>query len=92
MDRKTVGLLGVVAGLATLSPGLVQTPSAAEALQSSSYADLLTPISNASASLRAHDTEIERARSGNNRCADYRPVYYHRHYHHHHHHHHHHYF
>ena len=45
-DKKIAGLLGAVAGLATLSTAQAATnpaPDPAEALQASSYADLLGP-------------------------------------------------
>lgn len=56
MDPKIAGLLGAVAGLATMSTGQAATspaPDPAEALQASSYADLLAPVSNAAAVLEA---------------------------------------
>jgi hypothetical protein len=56
MDPKIAGLLGAVAGLATMSTAQAATSSApnpAEALQASSYADLLAPIANAAAVLEA---------------------------------------
>lgn len=56
MDPKIAGLLGAVAGLATMSTAQAATgpvPDRAEALQVSSYADLLAPISNAAAALEA---------------------------------------
>ncbi|HVB16084.1 MAG TPA: hypothetical protein VNF04_06110 [Stellaceae bacterium] len=56
MDKTTAGLLGAVAGLAVISSAQAATqpaPNPSEALQASTYADLLTPIPNAVALLRA---------------------------------------
>ena len=56
MDPKIAGLLGAVAGLATMNTAQAATspaPNPAEALQASSYADLLAPISDAAAVLEA---------------------------------------
>lgn len=49
MEKKIAGLLGAVAGLATMSGAQAAIPAApepADALQASSYADLLAPIAN----------------------------------------------
>ena len=92
MDKKLAGLLGAVAGLATL--GAAQAaPNPTDALQASSYADLLAPIPNASALLKADD-----AAPATNAAAEpllaqyyyppsysYQPYYHHHHHHHHHH-------
>ena len=59
MDKKIAGLLGAVAGLASVSAAnaTTQTPAnPTEALQASSYADLLAPIPNAKELLIADDT------------------------------------
>jgi ABC-type nickel/cobalt efflux system permease component RcnA len=64
MDKKIAGLLGAVAGLATLSTAQAATnpaPDPAEALQASSYADLLGPISNPEAVLKADNAAREKA-------------------------------
>ena len=57
MDKKIAGLVGAVAGLATVGSAEAATPAhhQAEALQASSYADLLTPIPNAVELMRADD-------------------------------------
>jgi hypothetical protein len=86
MDRKTVGILGVVAGLATVTPALVQPASASDALKASSYADLLKPVTNA-AELLALDMSRQDTPSEADQSPRYQPVYYHHHHHHHHHHH-----
>ena len=64
MDKKIAGLLGAVAGLATMSTAQAATspaPDSAEALQASSYADLLAPISNPAAMLKADNAAREKA-------------------------------
>lgn len=56
MDKKTAGLIGAVAGLATMGVAQAATTpavSSSQALQASSYADLLEPIPNAGALLQA---------------------------------------
>jgi predicted RNase H-like HicB family nuclease len=58
MDKKIAGLLGMVAGLATLTSAQAATgpaPNSSQALQASTYADLLAPISNAAALLKADE-------------------------------------
>lgn len=84
MDKKIAGLLGAVAALGSLNavqatPG----PDPTEVLRANSYAELLEPIPNASALLRAVDqARPEPSADANVQTAQY--------YHHHHHHHHHH--
>ena len=58
MDKKTVGLIGAVAGLATMgSAHAAAAPGhdVSEAMQASSYADLLKPVPDAVALLKADD-------------------------------------
>ena len=84
MEKKIAGLLGAVASLGAL--GAVQAapaPAPTDVLQVNSYAELLEPISNASAKLQPLD-ESAPATAGNNvQLAQF----YHHHHHHHHHHH-----
>jgi hypothetical protein len=96
MDKKIAGLLGAVAGLATISSAQAAPesgPTASEGLQASSYVDLLAPIPNAVAALEADNA----ARAQNLELAQYYgyypnsnyypyppPPYYHHHHHHHH--------
>ena len=105
MDKKIVGLLGAVAGLATVVSAEAATAPAAnqaEALRASSYADLLAPIPNAVELVRADDAAQAQAsqpasREGVQPVAGfsvqfgypYGYAYPYRRYHHHHHHHHH---
>jgi hypothetical protein len=97
MDKTTAGLLGAVAGLATMGMAHATTPNPTEFLQVSSYADLLSPVQNATELLQADNTarasegvqqdDMRRVPSGSVQEADYygpSPGY--RHYHHHHHH------
>jgi hypothetical protein len=89
MDKKIVGAIGAIAGLATLDSAAQATPAAAPAQPTGakSYAELLDPIPNALATLRAADAAARAAReqsvrdqAGEVQVAGYR--------HHHHHHHH----
>ena len=60
MDKKTAGLIGAIAGLATMgSVQAVAQPVATpqDVLRVSSYSDLLAPISNPVELLRADDAE-----------------------------------
>ena len=92
MDKKLAGLLGAVAGLATMSAAQAAThpaPSPAEALQASSYADLLTPIPNAAALLKADAASARQPAEMQLAQVYYTPypppyAYYHHHHHHHH--------
>jgi hypothetical protein len=59
MDKKIAGLLGAVAALAMMDAAQAAsapTQNPAEILKASSYGDLLAPIPNAVALLRAVDT------------------------------------
>jgi hypothetical protein len=91
MDKKIAGLLGAVAGLATVSSAqaaISPAPNPSEALQASSYADLLAPIPNAVTLLKADDAA--RAQQPAAKAVDDIQLaqgYYHHHHHHHHHHH-----
>jgi ABC-type nickel/cobalt efflux system permease component RcnA len=99
MEKTTVGLLGAVAGLAamgTAQAANAPAPNASEALQASSYADLLSPIPDAVALMRADDElraqDPPAEPTGEFKLVDgyaYNPYYpQYRHHHHHHHHHH----
>jgi hypothetical protein len=96
MDKKIAGLLGAVAGLATMSAAQAAVnpaPDASKALAASSYADLLAPIPDAVAQLEADNAA--RVQKPAEPIADdiqvaqyypYPPYAYHHHHHHHHHH------
>jgi hypothetical protein len=84
MDKKISGLLGAVAALGTFgSAEAAPAPAPADALQASSYAELLEPIPNAGALLQAIDEQAPAKASENIQLAQY---YYDHHHHHHHHH------
>lgn len=60
MEKKTAGLVGAIAGLATFGTAHAATQPVrmpAEVMQVSSYAELLTPIPNATELLRAANAE-----------------------------------
>jgi len=94
MNRMMAGLLGTVAGLATMGvaqAAIPPAPSASEALQVSSYADLLAPVPNAVDLVKLDDAARARrpAAEGELQLAQYYgppPAYHHHHHHHHHHH------
>jgi hypothetical protein len=94
MDKKIARLLGAVAGLATMNATQAATGTAAnssEALQASSYADLLAPIPNAAELLKADDATRAQEAATEVQLAQYYPYYppypyYQPYYHHHHHH------
>ena len=99
MDKTKTGLLGAVAGLATMGAAHATTapaPNPSEFLQVSSYGELLGPVQNAAALLRADNTvrASEGVQQDDTRQvpedvqqADYYtygPRYHHHHHHHHH--------
>ncbi|MDE2318114.1 MAG: hypothetical protein KGK02_00275 [Rhodospirillales bacterium] len=90
MERKTAGLLGALAGLATLGGTGAQAATDAtlkpEPLAVTSYADLLRPIPDAAAALQIHNAELM-ARAANAPVAEQVDWNGNDHHHHHHHHH-----
>jgi hypothetical protein len=104
MGKTSVGLLGAVAGLATMGAAQATTPPAinpAGALHAASYAELLRPVHNASELVKADSAARaqERMNPRDVQTVEYYyrgapPVAHHHHHHHHaavrHHHHHHH--
>jgi hypothetical protein len=100
MDKKLVGAIGAIAGLATLDTTAQAAPAAtpAQPQGARSFAELLDPIPNAVAALRAADAAAVAAReqgvqdpAGEVQVAGWRRHHHHHHrYRHHHHHHHHH--
>ena len=101
MDKKIAGLLGAVAGLATMGAAnaAVQTPATDSPLPAaSSYAELLAPVGNAAELLVADDAARLQQGEAHVQLAQYHHHHHHhhhtkiiirrRHYHHHHHHHH----
>jgi len=60
MDKKIAGLLGAVGALASLNTAQAATPTDSnEVLKARSYADLLEPIPNAMAALKAVDDKAD---------------------------------
>jgi len=96
MDKKIAGLLGAVAGLATMGAAnaAVQAPTS-PLPAAASYAELLGPVSNASEVLIADDAARSELGEARVQLAQYHHHHHHntriiikrRHYHHHHHHH-----
>ena len=85
MDKKIAGLLGAVAGIATMASAQAATgPAPASSPSATSYADLLAPIANPVKQLEADNAA--RAKAAEVQEAQYYPSPYYRHHHHHHHH------
>jgi hypothetical protein len=86
MDKKIAGLLGAVAAVTTVTGAhaAAQSPTnAAPALRASSYADLLTPVPNATEALIADNESLARVPAVK-APAGAQVAYYHHHHHHHH--------
>jgi hypothetical protein len=100
MDKKVAGLIGAVTSVVAAAPAqaaVAAPPMVDAAMQAHSYADLLTPIPNALALLKASSasaTKAELVAPASENEASVQEVQYHHHHHHHHyrrpHHHHHH--
>jgi hypothetical protein len=98
MDKKIVGVIGAISGLAALDTAAQATPAATptpDLMNARSFAELLDPIPNAVAALRAANAAAREmqgqevgGRTGDTQVAGYHH-HHHRYYHHHHHHHHH---
>ena len=105
MDKRIVGVIGAITGLAALDQAAQATPSATptpDPMNARSFAELLDPIPNALAALRAADAaaretenEAVHAQDGNVQVAGWHHHHHHnrwrsqwwwRHHHHHHHH------
>ena len=86
MDKKLAGLLGAVATLGAMHAAqAAASPTAV--LQANSFAELLEPIPNAAAQLRALDEhQASQPAEAKVELAQYYAPYYHHHHHHHHHH------
>ena len=85
MEKKIAGLLGAMAALGALNTvQAAPTPAPSDVLRANSFAELLEPIPNAAALLRAVDESRPNPPADENvQLAQY----YHHHHHHHHHHH-----
>jgi hypothetical protein len=81
MDKKIAGLLGAAAALTTVGGAHASTSPGAEPLSATTYRDLLEPVPNAVALLKADDAARAQQRPAQLQLAQW---------HHHHHHHHHH--
>jgi len=58
MEKKTAGLVGALAGLASMGAAHAAVQPAAQMLQVSAYSDLLKPIPNASEMLKLSNAEL----------------------------------
>jgi hypothetical protein len=77
MDKKLVGLIGAVAGLATAggAQAAIDPPALSEALHASSYADLLAPIANPVELLKADNAVREQQAADFQVAQGYYPYY-----------------
>ena len=92
MDKKTLGLVGVISALTPLAAAAAPSEKTlAEVMAPQSYAELLQPIPNASALLKEEAASSRAQTESRIRTAQYYGYpdgpYYHHHHHHHHHHH-----
>jgi hypothetical protein len=92
MDKKIAGLAGAITSLASIhAADASPAQNVTEIVSPRSYAELLQPIPNATALLKAVDSadaaraEVEAKRNPNVRLAQYWDYYPHHHHHHHHH-------
>src|SRR5579872_2573351 len=93
MDKKIVGVLGAASALALAAGGSAIAAPGAEGpglRPAQSFAELLDPIPNATATLIAEDQQSAPTDEAPVRLAQYHHHHHHHHYYHHHHHHHHH--
>jgi hypothetical protein len=60
MDKKIAGLLGVAAALSTMTAASAALAQTQELAPPTTYADLLVPVPNAVAALRADDATLLR--------------------------------
>jgi hypothetical protein len=94
LKKEMAGLLGAVAALGTIGTAQASpAPATTDALAASSYAELLQPIPDASARLKALDEQQRTGTPERGIQLAYRHHHHHHHHyrrHHHHHHHHHH--
>lgn len=82
MEKKIAGLLGAAAALTTMTAAQGAMAGAMPTAPASIYRDLLEPIPNALAALKADDARMAQEKESNVQLAQY---YYHHHHHHHHH-------
>jgi hypothetical protein len=88
MDRKIAGLLGAAAALTTATAAYAATPTPADLPLVTNYQDLLTPVPNPVAALRADDARLAKLPAGEMKIAQehhhhHRPPPRRRHHHHH---------
>ena len=82
MDKKIAGLIGAAAALTTIGAAQAAVPAQTQSGPAVAYRDLLTPIPNAGALLKADNQRAQ----GEMKVADTVVIKHKRHHHHHHHH------
>jgi hypothetical protein len=83
MDKRIAGLLGAAAALTTVTAAHAATP--AQATEPTSYRDLLNPVPDAVAALKADDAQTAQKTEAAAHEMQVAQVFYHHHHHHHHH-------
>jgi len=86
MDKRIAGLLGAAAALTTVTAAQAAAPLPAQATEPTSYRDLLNPVPNAVAALRADDVQAAQKteEAANEMQVAERIIIQHHHHHHHH--------
>jgi hypothetical protein len=85
MDKKVAGLLGAMASIGALNAAqAAPTPNPTDILQVNSFAELLEPIPDAAARLKAVDEAKAQELNDNVQLAQFFPHHHHHHHHHHH--------
>ncbi|MGD0721355.1 MAG: hypothetical protein ABR970_09975 [Roseiarcus sp.] len=92
MDKKILGLIAAVSGLGAAGGAQADTPPASSVMDAKSFAELLDPVPDAAAVLRAVDRDDPAARPVQLAQWHHHHHRWWRHRHHHHHHHHHNYY
>jgi hypothetical protein len=85
MDKRIAGLLGAAAAITTVSGVQAATPPTTELAPATNYADLLQPVPNPVAALKADDARLARQSATGERVAQISVQVGHHHHHHHHH-------
>jgi hypothetical protein len=86
MDKKIAGLLGAAAAIATISGAHASTQPQSQPTTTLSYRDLLEPVPDAVAALKADDVRLAETPAVSAKDAGLQVAQWHHHHHHHHHH------
>ncbi len=85
MDKRIAGLLGAAAALTTVTAAQAAAPAQTQATEPTSYRDLLNPVPNAVAALKADEVQTaQKTEEAGNEMQVAQVLYRHHHHHHHH--------